>query len=144
VGNGNNFLPGVELAFRQGKRYPVVDVFRPIVQNLNITAGAQKVTVVEQKFPVGSHGFLTAIGHETTNVGWTDLTWRIVVDTGAVRGYGDQVGVQWGRLNNPGEVYAWVPITSTVRLVVDSAAATDEPVSATLVGYWWPEPEASK
>ena len=135
---------GAEAAIRQGRRYPVVRVFRREIIDLTVTAGDNGVTVVEQKMPRGHHGFLTAVGQEATNVAWAQFSWRIVVDNAAVPGFGNQIGTRWGFLSNPGEVYAWVPLSSVVRLVVDSAAATDEVISGVLVGYWWPQAEPSR
>ena len=134
---------GAEATLRQGRRYPVVNVFRQTT-SVTVTAGANGITVVEEKVPKGHHGFLTAVGQRATNVAWNDFTWRIVVDNSAVPGFGNQVGIQWGFINNPGEVYAWIPISSVVRLVVDSAAATNELVTGTLVGYFWPQSEPSR
>ena len=143
LGNLEQFgpLPEAEVAIVQGRRYPAITVFRPLAQGITIPTGGGKTTVVEFQMPDGHQGFLTALGHEASNVGWTNITWAIEVDHSTVPGFGAQVGIQWGRLNAPGEVYAYVNISKAVRLTARNAAAADELVDAVLVGYHWPEDE---
>lgn len=133
---------GAEVAIRQGRRYPVMRVFRKTTE-VTVDAGLTlKKTIVEQRMPRGHHGFLTAVGQETTGAGWANLLWRIVVDNAPVPGFGRQTGIQWGFIDKPGEVFAWIPNGSIVKLVVDNPAGAPAALTrGALVGYWWPEDE---
>lgn len=134
-------LPEAEVAIAQGRRYPAITVFRPLAQGVTIPTGGAKTTVVEFTMPEGHQGFLTALGHEASNVGWSNITWAIEVDHSTVPGFGAQLGIRWGRISAPGEVYAYVNNSKAVRLTAKNAAGADELVDAVLVGYHWPEDE---
>jgi len=81
---------------------------------------------------------LIPLGHETTHLGWDNLRWILRLGGTPQAGFGEQVGQQWGRVSNPGEVYVKITEGSTVEFAARNPSAAAILASGVLVGYHWP------
>lgn len=101
------------------------------------------------QLPTHNRGYVTAVGHEATREGWAETTWAIATGKSEVvinrgrgrqaRGFTNQIGCQWGRIAQPGEVWVPIPDGEAVCLLAtqDSGAAIN--VDGLIVGYFWPK-----
>lgn len=132
--------PVAEVVLDQLGRAPVIRPFQAYADSTSIGA-TSTAPVVSFRMPDGMIGYLTALGHETTHLGWDNLAWAIRVGAGSVPGFGEQTGQQWGRISNPGEVFAHISGSSVVSLVAKNPSAAAILASGYLRGYFWPRVE---
>ncbi len=131
------------VALVQLRRAGAIDIFRVHGEDTSIADGGAWVSVASFGIPPGHVGVLTAVGHETSHLGWNNIAWRIVLGDDATaagqpqRGFTSQTGLSWGRTNKPGEVFIDIGNGKTVALQGSQSSGAAILASALLVGYYW-------
>lgn len=120
-------------------RAPAILPINQFAEDTAIASGVGKVTVVRFRMRRGHVGYLSGLGHETTNVGWNNISWSLEVKRIEQRGWQSQVGRQWGRVNQPGagEVYIVLTEGALVEMRAEHTAGVSIPASGLLIGAFW-------